>query len=161
ERGKHDFIGIREARFLASERPDANTLLDARAAILHDAVLEGPRFLARQLEVDVREIYGVPEYLPKHLIEPRVIEAARTQDEVARNAERVVSHFLRVHAGRRAGLQHAMLERGEFFADSSLGGQIDVSDHDTAPARQPRQDPTPVVDDHAVSVSLAPVCVKA
>ncbi len=56
QRGENDFVGVSEAGLLASERTHANALLDAGAAVLHDAVFQRPRLFARQLEIHISEI---------------------------------------------------------------------------------------------------------
>src|SRR5579863_3120361 len=83
QRGQDDLVGVGEAGLFAGERAYADALLDAGAAVLDDAVLERPGLLARELEVEVRKVDGVPEHLAEYPIETAVVEAARLQDEIA------------------------------------------------------------------------------
>src|SRR5581483_9077578 len=69
---EHDLIGIRETCLLARQSPDSNTLLDAGAAILDDAVLQRPGLLVRELEVEVREVDRVRHHFAKNAIETAV-----------------------------------------------------------------------------------------
>jgi len=61
ERRQHDLVRVSEAGLLTGERPHANPLFDAGAAVLDHAVLERPGLLVRQLEVQVGEIHRVRE----------------------------------------------------------------------------------------------------
>ncbi len=72
-----DLVGIGEAGLLAGERAHPDALLDARAAVLDDPVLERPRLLPRELEVEVGEVDGVRQDFAEDAIEAAVIEAAR------------------------------------------------------------------------------------
>src|SRR6185312_11135670 len=80
---QNDLVGVGEACLLARERAHTHTLLDARAPVLHDAVLERPGFLAGELEVEIGEVDGVREHLAEDVIETAVIETARPEDEIA------------------------------------------------------------------------------
>lgn len=53
--------------------------------------------------------------------------------------------------------ENAVLEGGKVTTNLRLGSRIDLSQHTAPAARQPLQDATPVVDDHAVAVSLTPI----
>ncbi len=81
--GQDDLVGVGEAGLLAGERAHADALLDARAAVLDDAVLERPGLLSRELEIEVREVDRVRQHLAENAVEAAIIEAARLQDEVA------------------------------------------------------------------------------
>jgi len=83
-----DFVGIGKAGLLSGECPHSDSLLDARAAVFDDAVLKRPRFLARDLKIKIGEIHAMPQHFAEDLIQARIIETARTQDELAGNAER-------------------------------------------------------------------------
>src|SRR5262249_49676226 len=89
QRRQHDLVRVGKAGLLAGERPYPDALLDAGAAVLHDPVLERPGLLVRELEVQVREVDRVREHLPEYLVEASVIEPARAQDQLAREAQGV------------------------------------------------------------------------
>jgi len=84
----HDAViaTLRSAGFSHELTAHAYALLDARAAVLDDAVFERPGLFARQLEIHVSEVHRVPQHLTEHAIEARVVEPARAQDELASNA---------------------------------------------------------------------------
>ena len=57
--------------------------------------------------------------------------------------------------------ENAVLKGREVAANFRLGAKIDFGDHAAPTTRQPLQNAAPVVDDHAVTVSLAPTRMKA
>src|SRR5581483_184372 len=166
--GQDDLIGVGEACLLTRERAYTHTLLDARTPVLHDAVLERPGFLARELEVEIGEVDGVREHLAEDAVEAAVIETARPEDEIAGERQRVgsggsqVCHdwpLAGIHDGR--SVQYAMGEGREAGAITPLPLEIDVGRDAAAAPRQAVEHPPPVIDDHAVAVGLAPVRVKS
>ena len=82
QRRQHDLVGVRKSGLLARERADTHALLDARAAVLHDAVFQCPGLFPRQLKIHVSEIHRVPEHFAEYAIEASVVEPARTQDQL-------------------------------------------------------------------------------
>src|SRR5690606_3905031 len=64
-----DLVRIREAGLLADDRAHADALVDAEHAFLDLAVLDGPAFVARALEVEI----GVIE-LTRHELAHRAVE---------------------------------------------------------------------------------------
>ena len=54
-----------------------------------------------------------------------------------------------------------MRERGKAFAHAGLAGQVHFRDRTAAAARHALQNPSPVVDDHAVAVSLTSARMEA
>ena len=84
QRRRHDLVGIGEAGALARHRPHAHALLDAVAAFLDDAVLEGPVLLARQLEVEVARVHARAEHRIESLLEAPVVETGGREDALAR-----------------------------------------------------------------------------
>ena len=70
ERRQHDFIGVRKAGLLPGQRAHADALFDGGAAFLDDAVLQRPRLLVRELEVQVREVHRVAHQVAEHLLQP-------------------------------------------------------------------------------------------
>ena len=87
ERRQNDLVGVGEAGLLAGESAHADPLLDAGAAVLDDAVLERPGLLVRELEVKIGEIHRVRQHLAEDVVDARVVEPARPQDELARQLE--------------------------------------------------------------------------
>src|SRR5882757_11475163 len=82
ERGQHNLIGVGETGLLTGQRPHAHALLDAGAAVLHDAVLERPGFLVRKLEIQVGEIDGMCQDFAEYLVQATVVQTAGPQDQI-------------------------------------------------------------------------------
>ncbi len=86
---KYDFIGVRKAGLLAGQSPYSHALFDTCATVLDDAVLQGPRLLVRELEVEVGVVHRVLQYLAEDPVEAAVVQPARSQDELTRNTQRI------------------------------------------------------------------------
>ncbi len=86
---QNDFIRIGESGLLARQGADADALLDAGAAVLDHAVLQRPGLLVCKLEIEVGEVHGMGHHVAEDAIDARVIEATRSQDQIACDAQRV------------------------------------------------------------------------
>ncbi len=87
--GQNNLIGIREPGLLTRQRPHTDTLLDAGAAVLDDTVLQRPRLLARELEIQICEIHRMIQHIPEYTVDPAVIEAAGSEYEFACDRDRI------------------------------------------------------------------------
>ena len=101
------------------------------------------------------------QHLAEHAVEARVVEAARTQDQVARQVERVRRRAHRAAPGAAAAPKARCASAGKLSRTLACAA---VSSSATA---QPRPRGTrcriraPVIHDHAVAVGLASARVEA
>ena len=82
----------------------------------------------RELEVQVGEVHRVRQHLAEHAVEPAVVQAARAQDQVARelsgSVRRSVGH---VSLSGSVGESTRCAERREALAHARLARQVDFA----------------------------------
>ncbi len=80
QRRHHDLVGIGETGLLPAHRTDAHTLIDPVATVLDDAVLEGPGFVATDLEIEVRAIDSMAHEMVKERLQVPIAHPYGLQD---------------------------------------------------------------------------------
>ena len=139
QRRQHDLVRIGEARLLAGERAHADAVVDAVRAVLDDAVLERPRLLADQLEVDVGVVHRVAHDVAEHARDAVLVEAGGQQQAGARawRAGRTprpaagagdwgVNRAGGIWICMDSGGQAPVLDGGEILPDLALPHEVDV-----------------------------------
>ena len=84
-----DLVGIGKAGALARHGAHAHALLDAGAALLDDAVLQGPGLLLRHLKIQVRGVHLGPEHQVEGLAEAAGVQSGGLEQAALRQLHRL------------------------------------------------------------------------
>ena len=90
ECGRQNLVGVSEAGFLAGQRPDADTLLDARATFFDDAIFERPGLVAGKLEINVCGIDGGGTDEAERPFDVSLVEPCGLEDQPTGKSEGVM-----------------------------------------------------------------------
>ena len=92
QRRQHDLVGIGEAGFLATRRPDADTLLDGMAGVLDLPVLQPPGFGAALLKIQVAAVDGVAQQTSQGSMQGILAETGGREQLLAGKGQRIGRH---------------------------------------------------------------------